>query len=124
MGDPWKRIPWQRTPWWRWRILWRWRTPGDGGPPGSPGGQGPPGPQGPPGSVRSIVVQTLQVMLDASALENAFDSVGQSMLCLAIAQDQTNRQLQQHIQQRQANMQAHAGVLQQLATSTYQRKLY
>ena len=32
-------------------------------------------------------------------LENTFDSVGQSMLQLARAQDQTNRQLQQHIQQ-------------------------
>ena len=29
--------------------------------------------------------------------------------------------LQQHIQQGQANMQAHTGALQQLATSTYQR---
>ena len=43
------------------------------------------------------------------------------MLQLARAQDQTNRQLQQHIQQGQLNMQAHMGVLQQLATSTYQR---
>ena len=43
------------------------------------------------------------------------------MLQLARAQDQTNRQLQQHIQQGQANMQTHTGVLQQLATSTYQR---
>ena len=43
------------------------------------------------------------------------------MLQLARAQDQTNRQLQQHIQQGQANMQAHTGALQQLATSTYQR---
>ena len=42
------------------------------------------------------------------------------MLQLARAQDQTNRQLQQHIQQGQANMQAHTGALQQLATSTYQ----
>ena len=56
-----------------------------------------------------------------TALENTFDSVGQSMLHLARAQDQTNRQLQQHIQQGQANMQAHTGALQQLATSTYQR---
>ena len=54
-------------------------------------------------------------------LENTFDSVGQSMLQLARAQDQTNRQLQQLIQQGQANMQAHTGALQQLATSTYQR---
>ena len=56
-----------------------------------------------------------------TALENTFDSVGQSMLQLARAQDQTKRQLQQHIQQGQANMQAHSGTLQQLATSTYQR---
>ena len=60
-------------------------------------------------------------MLDTSALENTFNSVGQSMLQLARAQDQTNRQLQQHIQQGQGNMQAHTGALQQLATSTYQR---
>ena len=60
-------------------------------------------------------------MLDTLALENTFDSVGQSMLQLARAQDQTNRQLQQHLQQGQANMQAHTGALQQLATSTYQR---
>ena len=40
---------------------------------------------------------------------------------LARAQDQTNRQLQQHIQQGQVNMQAHTRALQQLATSTYQR---
>ena len=64
-----------------------------------------------------IIVQTPQVALDTSALENMFDSVGQSMLQLARFRDQTNRQLQQHIQQGQANMQA----LQQLATSTYQR---
>ena len=50
-----------------------------------------------------------------------FDSVGQSMLQLARAQDQTNRQLQQHIQKGQANMQAHTRALQQLPTSTYQR---
>ena len=50
-----------------------------------------------------------------------FDTVGQSMMQLARAQDQTNRQLQQHIQQEQANMQAHMGALQQLATSTYKR---
>ena len=60
-------------------------------------------------------------MLDTSALENTFDTVGQSMLQLARVQDQTNRQLQQHLQQGQANMQAHTGALQQLATSTYQR---
>ena len=76
---------------------------------------------GPPGPVRPIIVQTPQVTLDTSALENTFDSVGQSMLQLARVQDQTNRQLQQHIQQGQLNMQAHTGALQQLATSTYQR---
>ena len=43
------------------------------------------------------------------------------MLQLARAQDQTNRQLKQHIQQGQLNMQAHTGALQQLAISTYQR---
>ena len=43
------------------------------------------------------------------------------MLQLARVQDQTNRQLQQHIQQGQLNTQAHMGTLQQLATSTYQR---
>ena len=69
-------------------------SPGYGGPPGPPGGQGPPSPQGPPGPVRPIIVQTPQVTLDTSALENTFDSVGQSMLQLARAQDQTNRQLQ------------------------------
>ena len=71
--------------------------------------------------MRPIIVQTPQVTLDISTLENAFDSVGQSMLQLARAQDPTNRQLQQHIQQGQLNMQAHMGALQQLATSTYQR---
>ena len=69
--------------------------PGDGGP---LGGQGPPGPQGPSGPVRPIIVQTPQKTLDTSALENTFDSVGQSMLQLARVQDQTNRQLQQRIQ--------------------------
>ena len=49
--------------------------------------------------------------LDTTALENTFDTVGQSMIPLARAQDQTNRQLQQHIQQGQANMQAHTGAL-------------
>ena len=68
-----------------------------------------------------IIVQTPHVMLDTTALENTFDSVGQSVSQLARAQDQTNRQLQQHIQQGQANMQAHTWALQQLATSTYQR---
>ena len=96
--------------------------PPDGeGPPGPPGGQGQPGPQGPLGPMRPIIVQPPQVTLNATALENTFDLVGQSMLQLARAQDQTNRQLQQHIQQGQANMQAHTRALQQLATSTYQR---
>ena len=54
-------------------------------------------------------------------MEGTFDTVGQSMLQLARAQDQTNRHLQQHIQQGQLNMQAHTGALQQLANSTYQR---
>ena len=66
-------------------------------------------------------MQTPEVILDTTALENMFDTVGQSMMQLAMAQDQTNRQLQQHIQQGQANMQAHMGALQQLAISTYQR---
>ena len=43
------------------------------------------------------------------------------MLQLAWAQDQTNRYLQEHLQQGQMNMQAHTGALQQLVTSTYQR---
>ena len=42
------------------------------------------------------------------------------MLQLARAQDQTNRYLQEHLQQGQMNMHAHMGALQQLATSTYQ----
>ena len=71
--------------------------------------------------MRPIIVQTPQVTLDTSTLENTFGSVGQFMLQLARAQDQTNRQLQQHIQQGQLNMQAHMGALQQLATLTYQR---
>ena len=71
--------------------------------------------------MRPVIVQTPQETLDTSALENTFDSVGQSMLQLARAQDQTNRQLQQHIQQGQLIMQAHTGALQQLATFTYQR---
>ena len=71
--------------------------------------------------MRPVIVQTPQVTLDTSALENTFVSVGQSVLQLARVQDQTNRQLQQHIQQGQLNMQVHTGALQQLATSTYQR---
>ena len=70
--------------------------------------------------MRPVIVQTPQITLDTTALENTFDTVGQSMLQLARAQDQTNRQLQQHLQQGQLNMQAHMGALQQLATSTYQ----
>ena len=95
-----------------------------GGPPnggGPPGGQGRPGPQGPPAPVRPIIVQMPQVTLDTPALENTFNTVGQSMMQLARAQDQTNRQLQQQIQQGHVNLQAHTGALQQLATSTYQR---
>ena len=61
-------------------------------------------------------MQQPQVTLDTTALENTFGTVGQSMLQLARAQDQTNR----HLQQGKINMQAHAGALQQLATSTYQ----
>ena len=53
-----------------------------------------------------------QVTMDTTTLESTFDSVRQSMLQLARAQDQTNRQLQQYIQQGQANMQAHTRALQ------------
>ena len=67
-----------------------------------------------------IIVQQPQVTLDTTTLENTFGTVGQSMLQLARAQDQTNRYLQEHLQQGQMNMQAHTGALQQLATSTYQ----
>ena len=97
--------------------------PDDGGPPGNrryprhPGGQEPPSPPGPPGPVRPIIVQQPPVTLDTTTLENTFSTVGQSMLQLARAQDQTNRHLQQHLQQGQLNMQAHTGALQQLATS-------
>ena len=66
-------------------------------------------------------MQTPHITLDTSALEGTFDTVGQPMLQLARVQDQTNRHLQQHIQQGQLNMQAHMGTLQQLANSTYQR---
>ena len=71
--------------------------------------------------MRPIIVHTPQVTLDTSTLANTFNSVGQSILQLAREQDHTNRQLQQHIQQGQLNMQAHMGTLQQCATSTYQR---
>ena len=67
-------------------------------------------------------MQQPEVTLDTTTLENTFETVGQSMLQLARAQDQTNRYLQEHLQQGQINMQAHTGALQQLATSTYQRK--
>ena len=66
-----------------------------------------------------IFVQQPQVTLDTTALENTFRTVGQSMLQLARAHDQTNRYLQEHLQQGQMNMQVHTGALQQLATSTY-----
>ena len=68
--------------------------------------------------MRPIIAQTPQVTLDNTTLENTFDTVWQSMMQFARAQDQTNRQLQQHIQQGQANMQAHTRALHQLATST------
>ena len=92
----------EEDPWisWRTRITWPSRIPRP---------------------VRPIIVQIPQVTLDTTALENTFETAGQSMLQLARAQDQTNKQLQQHIWQGQANMQAHTGALQQLATSTYQR---
>ena len=67
-----------------------------------------------------MIVQTPQVTLDTRALENTFDTMGQSILQLARAQDQTNQQFKQHLQQGQLYMQAHTGALQQLATSTYQ----
>ena len=104
--------------------------PDDGGPPdngGPPGNERPPrrprgqGPPGPPGPIHLIIVQQPQVTLDTTTMENTFGTVGQSMLQLARAQDQTNRYLQEHLQQGQMNMQAHTGALLQLATSTYQR---
>ena len=67
------------------------------------------------------MIQQPQVVLDTTALENTFDNMGQSMLQLARVQDQTNRHLQQHIQQGHLNMQAHAGALHELADSTHQR---
>ena len=72
--------------------------------------------------MRPVIVQTPQVTMDTSALENTFDPVGQSMLQLARAQEQTNRQLQQHIQQGQLNMQAHTGALQQLCYFSLSKK--
>ena len=71
--------------------------------------------------MRLLIVQTPEVTLDTTVLENTFDTVGQSMMQLTRPLDQTNRQLQQHIQQGQANMQAHMRALQQLANSTYQK---
>ena len=94
---------------------------GNGGPQRCSNGQGPPGPRGPPGPVRPVIVQQPQVTLDTTSLENTFDTMGQSILQLAGVQDQTNHHLQQHIPQGQLNMQAHAGVLQQLANSTHQQ---
>ena len=93
----------------------------NGGPPRCSSGQGPPGPRGPPGPVRPIIVQQPQVILDTTSLENTVDTMGQSMLQLTRVQDQMNCHLQQHIQQGQLNMQAHGGVLQQLANSTHQQ---
>ena len=66
-------------------------------------------------------MQTPHITLDTSALEDTTDSVGQYMLQLVRAQDQTNRHLQQHILQGQLNMQVHTDALQQLANSAYQR---
>ena len=94
---------------------------GNGGPPRCPNRRGTPGPRGPPRPVRPVVIQQPQVVLDMTSLENAFDNMGQSMLQLARVQDQTNRHLQQHIQQGQLNMQAHAGALHELANSRHQR---
>ena len=80
----------------------------------------PLGPQGPGASVRPIIVQTPLITLDTTALENSFDTVGQSVMQLARALNQTNRQLQQHIQWGQVNLQAHTKALHQLVTSTCQ----
>ena len=71
--------------------------------------------------MRPVIVQTPHITLDTSALEGTFNTVGQSMLQLARVQDQTNRHLQQHIQQGQLNMQGHTAALQPLANLTYQR---
>ena len=96
---------------------------GNGGPPRHPNRRGTPGPRGPPGPVRPVLIQQPQVVLDTTALENTFDNMGQSMLQLARVQDQTNRHLQQHIQQGHLNMQAHAGVLHELARFHSSKKL-
>ena len=82
---------------------------GNGGPPRCPNRRGPPGPRVHPGPIRQVVIQQPQVVLGTMTLENTFDNMGQSMLQLARVQDQTNRHLQQHIQQGQLNMQAHSG---------------
>ena len=66
-------------------------------------------------------MQQPQVILDTTSLENTFDTMGQSMLQLTRVQDQMIHHLQQHMQQGQLNMQAHAGVLQQLANLTHQQ---
>ena len=94
---------------------------GNGGPPRCPNRRETPGIREPRRPIRPLVIQQSQVVLDTTALENTFDNMGQSMLQLARVQDQTNRHLQQHIQQGQLNMQAHAGALHELANSTHQR---
>ena len=73
--------------------------------------------------MRPVLIQQPQVVLDTTALENTFDNMGQSMLQLARVQDHTNRHFQQHIQQGQVNMQAHASALCELANSTQAKKL-
>ena len=99
----------------------RGSSSGNRGPPRCPNRRGTPGPRGPPGPVRPVLIQQPQVVLDTTALEDIFDNMGQSMLQLARVQDQTNRHLQQHIQQGHLNMQAHTGALHELANSTHQR---
>ena len=49
--------------------------PNGAGPHGGYPGGGPPGPQGPAGPVRPIIVQTPQITLDTTTLENTFDTV-------------------------------------------------
>ena len=71
--------------------------------------------------MRPAIVQIPHITLDTFPLEGTFNTVGQSMLQLARAQYQTNRHLQQHIQQGHLNMQTHMGALQKLANLTYQR---
>ena len=61
-----------------------------------------------------------EITLETTALENTFDTVGQSMLQLARAQDQTNRQLQQHLQQGNLTCKLTWELLQQIAMLTYQ----